>query len=355
MQAAPVITSQPQNVSACGVAATFTVTATGGSGYQWYESTAIGGPWTLLTNSSPYSGVTTNTLTVNPIASKTGFYYHCVISASCPITSDPALLTVTGGAPTITIQPAPVSVCAGENASFSVVSNGQTFQWQENTGSGFTNITNGGKYSGATTADLVITGVTTAMNTWQYQCIVTIPGCGSVTSTSVILTVNAFPVINTQPTDARICSGASHTFTVGTTGTAFQWQENSGAGWVTLIDDGITYSGTQTSALVLTNVPDGFNGNQYQCIVSTAANCSLTSNSATLLITAYPVISVQPVNVAICTGSTGDFSITAISTVTLTYQWQSFNGSTWSNTGTNSPSLTTGTAGMYRCIVKDIL
>ena len=65
----------------------------------------------------------------------------------------------------ITTQPSPANACAGSNTSFSVVATGGvTFQWQENQGSGFVDISNGGIYSGATSATLNLTGVTAPMN-----------------------------------------------------------------------------------------------------------------------------------------------------------------------------------------------
>ncbi len=50
---------------------------------------------------------------------------------------------------------------------------GLRYQWQEDSGSGFSDIANGGIYGGATTASLVLTGVTLAMNGNDYKVIVT--------------------------------------------------------------------------------------------------------------------------------------------------------------------------------------
>lgn len=49
------------------------------------------------------------------------------------------------------------------------------YQWQEDTGSGFANITNGGIYSGATTATLTLTGVGLVKNGAKYRVVVTHP------------------------------------------------------------------------------------------------------------------------------------------------------------------------------------
>jgi hypothetical protein len=62
-----------------------------------------------------------------------------------------------------------------------------TYQWQQNIGSGWSNLSNFGNYTGATSDSLVITGVTTAMNNYGYRCIVT--GCSTDTSDVAVLTV----------------------------------------------------------------------------------------------------------------------------------------------------------------------
>ncbi|MGG7665576.1 T9SS type A sorting domain-containing protein [Dyadobacter sp. BHUBP1] len=49
------------------------------------------------------------------------------------------------------------------------------YQWQENTGSGFTNIVDGGIYSGATTATLTLTGVGLAKNGNAYRVLISHP------------------------------------------------------------------------------------------------------------------------------------------------------------------------------------
>jgi hypothetical protein len=46
-----------------------------------------------------------------------------------------------------------------------------TYQWQENTGSGFVNLSNATPYSGVTTKTLTINIVTSAMNNYQYRCV----------------------------------------------------------------------------------------------------------------------------------------------------------------------------------------
>lgn len=94
--------------------------------------------------------------------------------------------------PSITAQPSNSTVCASSNTTFSITaSNASSYQWQVNTGSGFTNVSNGGVYSGATTATLTITGATASMNSYQYNCVATGSASPAATSNSATLTVNS--------------------------------------------------------------------------------------------------------------------------------------------------------------------
>lgn len=92
--------------------------------------------------------------------------------------------------PAITTSPANISTCNSGNTSFTVVaSNAGSYQWQVNTGSGFTNVPGNSPYSGITGATLSINPVNTAMNGNVYRCIIS-GGCSlSDTSNSASLNV----------------------------------------------------------------------------------------------------------------------------------------------------------------------
>lgn len=95
-------------------------------------------------------------------------------------------------APSITGQPSSTSICVGANTSFTITASDATsYQWQVNTGSGFTNVTNTGVYSGATTATLNITAATSSMSSYIYQCIATGAVSPAATSNSATLTVSS--------------------------------------------------------------------------------------------------------------------------------------------------------------------
>lgn len=63
-------------------------------------------------------------------------------------------------------------ICPGTNTSFIAGISGSTYQWQVNTGTGFTNLANGGIYGGVTTGTLTLTAPTTTMYGNVYRCLV---------------------------------------------------------------------------------------------------------------------------------------------------------------------------------------
>lgn len=98
-----------------------------------------------------------------------------------------------------TEQPTSVSIDVMNNASFTVTSNivSVSYQWQENNGTGWDNISNGGMYSGANTPTLTLTNVPLSYNGYQYRCIISAE-CSSFYSEAASLSVSnslgiAFP------------------------------------------------------------------------------------------------------------------------------------------------------------------
>lgn len=76
--------------------------------------------------------------------------------------------------PSVSVQPISQSINYGGSASFTVSANEATsYQWQEDAGSGFVDIADGGLYSNTSTATLSITMPGTAMNGYKYRCVIT--------------------------------------------------------------------------------------------------------------------------------------------------------------------------------------
>jgi subtilisin-like proprotein convertase family protein len=98
--------------------------------------------------------------------------------------------------------PANQTICTDKVATFTtavtVGSGPHSYQWQVSTNNGvsWTNVANGGVYSGATTATLTVTAPPVSMNGYQYRAIVTgAAPCAAQTSRVATLTVNPLPVI----------------------------------------------------------------------------------------------------------------------------------------------------------------
>ena len=98
---------------------------------------------------------------------------------------------VTPSVPLLEIPP-------GQNAAFEVTVSGSTatYQWQRKPigSSTWTNLADGGAYSGSTTATLTITAATTAMSGDQFQCLVNLGSSIVTTSASVLVVATPLQV-----------------------------------------------------------------------------------------------------------------------------------------------------------------
>jgi len=116
----------------------------------------------------------------------------------------------------ITGQPSNVSVIDGDNASFTVVATGaNTYQWQISTdGATWTNLSDGGNYSGVTTATLNISPAVITMNGYDYRVLINASDC-PVLSEAANLNVTPFGgTIITTAGSANGCTGIEATIPV---------------------------------------------------------------------------------------------------------------------------------------------
>ncbi len=175
----PTISTQPASVTVTAPGtATFTVAASGNGPltYQWTK------------NGVNISGATSSSYTTPATtAGDNGELFAVLVGdSSGSVTSSNATLTVStngGGGPTITNQPASVSVTAPNTATFSVAASGGTgaltYQWTKN----------GGNISGATSPSYTTPATTTSDSGELFAVIVTDATAKSVTSSSATLTV----------------------------------------------------------------------------------------------------------------------------------------------------------------------
>ncbi|MCJ0743646.1 beta strand repeat-containing protein [Pedobacter montanisoli] len=340
--APPSITVQPSNSIVCnGLNTTFSISANNATGYQWQISTNGGGNFTNLTDGGVYSNVTTATMKITgATTAMNGYQYKCVVTGTVTpdATSNAATLTVNSG-PAITTQPTVSTLCAGGNTVFSVTATNATgYQWQVDQGTGFTNISNGAPYSGATTATLSITGAAAGMNGYIYRVMASGSCTPAATSNSVALTVNRAPSIATQPSSRSVVTGTNTSFSViASNATGFQWQVNQGLGF-TNITNIAPYSGATSSTLNIAGATMAMDGYLYRVIVSGTCPPDVTSNTAALNVT-------TPVTVTSVSSSTanGSYSVGAMINIEV-----KFSDVVNVNTTNGTPQLTLETGATDR-------
>lgn len=163
-------------------------------------------------------------------------------------------VTLATSAPTITLQPANLTVSAGSTATLAVAATGNptpTYQWRKN----FTPL------AGATSSTLVLDNVQTT-NAGSYDVIVS-NDLGSVKSQVARLTVTAgdqAPVITSQPVSQTVLRGHTASFSVVATGVpapTYQWLKNGatidGATDATLTLEQVQSTDAATYSVVVTN------------------------------------------------------------------------------------------------------
>jgi hypothetical protein len=248
-------------------------------------------------------------------------------------------------APSLTVQPASVTVTAGQPATFSVSASGTapiSYQWRKNSAN----------ISGATASSYTTPATTTADSGSKFDVVVK-NSAGSITSAQATLTVNAAsvaPTITTQPANQSVTVGQVATFSVLASGTAplsYQWRKN------TANISGATAANYSTPATTT-----GDNGSNFDVVISNSAG-NITSTQATLTVNSAPVaptITTQPANQTVTAGQTATFSVVASGTAPLTYQWQknatAIAGATAASYTT--PVTTTADSGeLFRVIVSN--
>jgi len=173
-------------------------------------------------------------------------------------------------APAFALQPASLTVTAGQPAVFSVMVTGTaplTYQWQKNNA----NIT------GATSSTYTTPATVSGDNGATFRVVVT-NSAGNATSMSATLTVNSAPLppsITTQPAHQTVTVGQTATFSVVAVGTApltYQWQKNNA-----------NISGATSATYTAPPTVSGDNGATFRVNVTNAV-ASIMSNAATLTV-----------------------------------------------------------------------
>jgi Immunoglobulin I-set domain len=241
--------------------------------------------------------------------------------------------------PTITGQPAGLTVATGSSFSLTVVAASfatPTYQWRKS----------GVNISGGTSATLTVPSAALA-NTALYDVVVT-DIYGTVSSAAAGVSVDGLPMVTISPAaQLAVNPGATATLTAMAVGTApitYQWRKNSVA-----ITGGTAAVYTLPSAQLV-------NAGSYDVVINNPTG-SATSSATVLSINNEVVITGNPASQNVVTTASVSFSVTATGTGPLTYQWHK-DGSDilGATTATYSKaSVTPADAGLYDVSVTNVV
>ncbi len=229
----------------------------------------------------------------------------------------------------ITSQPTSQPITYGEAASFTVVAtDAVSYQWQEDAGSGFVDITDGGIYSNATTDTLDISLPTGDMSGFKYRCVITGNCLPNATSDGNATLTVALKALNVTAEDKMKCEdGLVYSGVYSVTLSGFITGEDQSVLGGALVIGGTAVTATTFGTYSID--PSGF----------TSVNYSISYINGSLLIKPTPVT-------PIITRS-GD---TLISSATAGNQWYKDG---LEITGATDPKYLVTANGDYYSIVTD--
>ncbi len=255
----------PKSATICA-GSTATLTASGGSSYQW------------RLNGADITGETNSTMK----ASAPGAYTVMIFNGSCSgLSADTAIVSLSP-TPSGSITPASATICEGGVQELQVTG-GTSYQWYRN----------GVLIGGATADSLLVT------QQGNYSVMIFANACAGPASNTVDVDVNK-PTGQISPASGSICPGESINLTASG-GSSYQWMRNGadipGA-------TGATYAAAQA-------------GN-YQVKIFSGNCMGLSDNSVQVTAAPLPAGSISPALDSICEGE----SITLRATGGSSYQWQ---------------------------------
>jgi hypothetical protein len=190
----------------------------------------------------------------------------------------------------ITFNSNPINalICSSETASFDVNTDivADSYQWQIDDGSGYSNAT-GTNYSGGNTNTLDVSNL--SPGTYTVQCIVN-GGCDDIiTSETAILEVSLPAGITADPVDQVVCENEAFALAVTSEGSnvSYQWQVDDGSGFSDIMN-GSPYNGANSNLLII-EASAAIEGYTYQCVVSNDCPETDVSGTASISIESLPV------------------------------------------------------------------
>lgn len=384
--AAPTITAQPTSVKVTkGGTATFSLTASNATSYQWQYRTSANDYWQNASTSATYKPTVT--------VAMSGYEYRCLVGNASftnyeRVVSDIVILTVVDGEyytyaqkipetpptlPVITTQPTSVKVTKGGKATFTVTATGATtYQWQYRA--------NEDDYwhdanSSSSTAAYSVTA-TVAMSGYQYRCLVgnsDFTGHQRVKSDIVSLSVFEGEYstyarvlglrITAQPESQKVKLGQSVTFsiTAENVGTYKWYYLLSGDTYWTEITSSMSSTYNKASMTIGTSsmsvdenlqLVNSMSGAKFKCVISDDALTDYTIESDTAILSvaqdqanaiAEVIQTTSPEDVTVYEGQSASFTAGIQNVSGVIYEWHEVNGdvdTVASYTGANTATLT---------------
>jgi len=251
--------------------------------------------------------------------------------------------------PAFVTQPANQNICAGQNASFRVMTTGAThYQWQLNDGNGWTNIQNNATFNGNTQDTLYVYNAPISFNGYLFRCLAANADDTTISAAATLNVGQQFTpgltIATASYQSIDVCMGQTVYYTAtpanGGNSPTYQWYYNN---------QPVPNTNNSQFMMQVQSSTD-----QVHCVVSynTACfNASATSNTLYL-----NVSTPQPPNISIqsntgstaCSGSPVTFTATTTNAgTTPTFQWRKngvdvgTNANTYSDNGLNSTDVIT--------------
>ena len=208
-----------------------------------------------------------------------------------------------------------IHLCVGTNTTLKSNINGLSYQWQENAGMGFINVSDNGYLSGTNSSNLNISNAALVRSDYQYRCIV--DGSTSKTFIVWVLPTPLIPSVTIADSDSTTCVGSTVRLIAnevnGGYSPSYQWLVNG------------VKAGTDTAIFTSSSLT---NGDQVSAIMTSSEICvsSLSDSSNILKInitdTVSPGVTIKASSTNICKGSNVVFTAIPTNGGSLPhYQW----------------------------------
>lgn len=277
------------------------VDASNGTGYQW--QILQGANFVNLSNGPSYAGVTTKKLQMfNVPSSMQGKKFRCLVTACSPaaqFSSDTLSLPMAQNVKILSHTITDTS-CIGLSTYLAYKAEGTISgsRWQryDNNLKDYVDVAGMPYYPNLNGDTLRLLNLPDTLNGAKMRCIV-IGQCGQDTTAPIILSVNAIPVVVTDPKDQNLKQGDDATFKVVAAGIGvkYQWQVGVNGNFANINEGGI-YAGAKSDVLTVHSVSRPQNEFEFRCIVVGSGSCKLTPDTSEIaILTVDPPVSVMDV------------------------------------------------------------